>query len=434
MCLAHGMSFADELQDRLYNLAQGIIEYCRTLPGTRESAEWGSQLRRAGTSASANYRATRRSRSRDEWRARLGLVVEELDEADHWLTLIRDSGLDAPPQNLITECCQLRAILATSRATSRRKAEGSRSSKPTNSQVHQFTNSIHQPTNSIHQPTNSPIHQVQAKKRLGQHFLEPAWADKVVDAIDPKPGDRFLEIGPGPGALTTRLARRVAHVTAVEVDRAMVAALAPELPPNVRLVHGDFLEFDASPLLDAGPLRVAGNLPYNVSSPILFRLVDLWRARRRAGGSAASLVDATVMVQLEVAERIEAGPGTRDYGVLSILIQLHADVRRRLTLPPGAFRPMPAVRSAVIRISFRPPPVEVGDEGALEALVRSIFTQRRKMLANALRPFAESRGRRAASVLEAAGIDARRRPETLQLAELARLAQHFTSTDPPAVL
>ena len=272
-----------------------------------------------------------------------------------------------------------------------------------------------------------------AKKRLGQHFLEPAWADKVVEAIDPQPGDRFLEIGPGPGALTMRLAPRVAHVTAVEVDRAMIAALGPAVPPNVSLVHGDFLEFDVSPLFDAGPLRVAGNLPYNVSSPILFRLIDVWRARRASAG-AANLADATVMLQLEVAERIEAGPGTRDYGVLSIMVQLHAGVRRRLTLPPGAFRPMPAVRSAVIGLTFRPPPVDVGDEAVFEALVRSMFTQRRKTLANAMRPFAESRGRRAAVVLEAEGIDPRRRPETLQLAELARLARHFTTADPPAVL
>src|SRR5687768_2380305 len=113
------MSFADELQDRLYSLARGIIEYCRTLPRTTENAEWSGQLRRAGTSASANYRASRRSRSRNEWRAKLGVVVEELDEADHWLTLIRDSGRVAPPQSLITECRELRAILATSRATSR---------------------------------------------------------------------------------------------------------------------------------------------------------------------------------------------------------------------------------------------------------------------------------------------------------------------------
>ena len=114
---------------------------------------------------------------------------------------------------------------------------------------------------------------VRAKKKLGQHFLEPAWADKLVAVVNPAPGDRFLEIGPGPGALTLRLAGRVAHLTAVEVDAAMIAALSPKLAENVDLVHQDVLEFDLRRLAAAGPLRVAGNLPYNVSSPILFRLI-----------------------------------------------------------------------------------------------------------------------------------------------------------------
>jgi 16S rRNA (adenine1518-N6/adenine1519-N6)-dimethyltransferase len=262
---------------------------------------------------------------------------------------------------------------------------------------------------------------MRAKKRFGQHFLEPAWADKLVTAIDPRPGDRFLEIGPGPGALTLRLAPRVEHVTAIEIDPAMVAALTPRLPANVDLVRQDVLEFDVRSLAADAPLRVAGNLPYNVSSPILFRLIDLYRG----GGD---LQDATIMVQLEVAERIEAAPGTRDYGVLSILVQLHADVRRLLTLPPGAFRPVPEVRSAVLRLTFRPPPVDVPDEAIFETMVRSMFTQRRKTLTNALRPFAEARGTKPAEALAAAGIDGRRRPETLQLTELAQLAAVFAVT------
>ena len=259
---------------------------------------------------------------------------------------------------------------------------------------------------------------MRAKKRYGQHFLEAAWADKVVAAIDPRPDDRFLEIGPGPGALTARLAARVRHVTAVELDPAMVAALAPKAPKNVDLIEKDFLEFDVAPIAAVAPLRVAGNLPYNASSPILFRLIDIYR-------EAGRLTDATVMLQHEVAERIEAAPGTRDYGVLSILVQLHAAVRRLLTLPPGAFRPMPAVRSAVLRLTFRPPAVEVVDYLVFEQMVRSMFTQRRKTLSNALRPFAASRGLAAPAVLEAARIDSKRRPETLTLAELARLTDVF---------
>jgi 16S rRNA (adenine1518-N6/adenine1519-N6)-dimethyltransferase len=260
-----------------------------------------------------------------------------------------------------------------------------------------------------------------AKKRYGQHFLEPAWADKLVAAIDPAPTDNFLEIGPGPGVLTLRLAPRVAHITAVEVDDDMIAALGPKLPPNVDLVHEDFLDLDVRSLpgVDVG-FRVAGNLPYNVTSPILFKLL----ATRRSG---VRLKDATLMVQLEVAERIESGPGTKEYGTLSIFVQLRARVRRLLTLPPGAFRPSPKVYSAVLRLDFHDLEISIRDEASFEALVRSIFTQRRKTLANALRPFAVERGVDARDAIARAGLDGTRRPETLQLTELARLADIFSS-------
>jgi 16S rRNA (adenine1518-N6/adenine1519-N6)-dimethyltransferase len=293
-----------------------------------------------------------------------------------------------------------------------------------------------------------------ARKRFGQHFLEPAWADKLVAAIEPRVDDRFLEIGPGPGALTLRLAPRVAHLTAVEVDRDLAAALAPRLSPNVELVVADFLDLDLAPLLQPGPVRVAGNLPYNISSPILLKLTEAARTcsgtapsavepsspepraptlRQGSGSPRASsrggpdtrLVDATLMLQREVAERLEARPGSKDYGVLSISVQLHADVRRVLTLPPGAFRPAPKVYSAVVRLTFRPPPSPPRDEQVFEAMVRSMFTQRRKTLANALSPFADARNIRAVAALEAAGINPSRRPETLDLAELTRLADRF---------
>jgi 16S rRNA (adenine1518-N6/adenine1519-N6)-dimethyltransferase len=262
---------------------------------------------------------------------------------------------------------------------------------------------------------------VRALKKFGQHFLEPAWADKLVAAIEPKADDRFLEIGPGPGALTLRLAPRVEHITAVEIDRDMVAALAPRLPSNVTLLQRDFLEFDLADLTPELPLRVAGNLPYNVSSPILFRLID---AHRRLGG----LVDASLMLQREVADRITALPATRDYGVVSILVGLHADVRPLLRLPQGAFRPPPKVQSTVVHLRFRPPAVELSDPSGFEEMVRSMFTQRRKTLANALQRYAATRGAEAGTALEAAGIDPRRRPETLQLSELARLAEFFASS------
>jgi 16S rRNA (adenine1518-N6/adenine1519-N6)-dimethyltransferase len=264
-----------------------------------------------------------------------------------------------------------------------------------------------------------------ARKRFGQHFLEAAWADKLLAAIDPRPGDRFLEIGAGPGALTLRLASRAAHVTAVEVDRDMVTALAPMLPPNVDLIEADFLDLDLAPITARGPVRVAGNLPYNISSPILFRLLGGWC------GMTSPWIDATVMVQREVGDRMAARPGSRDYGVLSISVQLHAEVRRVLTLPPGAFRPSPKVHSAVVQLRFRPPTVRLRDERLFEEMVRSVFTQRRKTLANALSPFASVRHADVRDALAVAGIDGGRRAETLQLAELARLADYFAGRQPP---
>ena len=253
-----------------------------------------------------------------------------------------------------------------------------------------------------------------ARRRFGQHFLEPAWADKVVTAIRPRPDERFLEIGPGPGILTSRLARRVGSLTAVEIDRDLAAGIAAE-HPDVHLIVGDFLEMDLSELLAPGPLRVAGNLPYNISSPILFKLLAVAR-------QSANLVDATVMLQREVAERLAARVGTKDYGVLTVFAQAQADVTRLLILPPGAFRPPPKVESAVVRLSFKPPAVPPELAVAFERLVRTVFMQRRKTLSNALRPVTDASGLDARVVLAAAGIDPIRRPETLTVADLVALA------------
>ena len=256
---------------------------------------------------------------------------------------------------------------------------------------------------------------MRTRKRFGQHFLEPVWADKVVDAIAPRPGDLFLEIGPGPGVLTLRLAPRVSRLTAVEIDRDLVAALAPRLPANATIVAGDVLALDLGQVAPrGGPIRVAGNLPYNISSPILFRVLEL--------ASARPVTDATFMLQREVAERITARPGTPEYGVLSVLTQWHAEVSRLLAIPPGAFRPPPDVRSALIRIRFRPPPFRLSDAALFERMVRSVFTQRRKTLGNALAAFAAEVGTGSTAALTAAAIDPRRRPETLEVIEMARLA------------
>jgi 16S rRNA (adenine1518-N6/adenine1519-N6)-dimethyltransferase len=271
---------------------------------------------------------------------------------------------------------------------------------------------------------------VKARRRFGQHFLHASWASRVLEAAAFAPGDQVIEIGPGRGALTVPLAGAVEGLTAVELDRDLVPLLRGRLPARVRVIQGDFLDVPAEALFEGGspePWRVIGNLPYNVSSPILFRLIELAR-------STARLRDATLMLQREVAERVASPPGTRQYGALSILVQLDADVEPLLTLPPGAFRPAPKVWSAVIRLRFRPSTVTVGDRLRFESMVRSLFSQRRKMLANALQSAASSRGMDAAAVLRAARIDAARRPETLHLEELARLADILDAGNPAGVI
>ena len=260
---------------------------------------------------------------------------------------------------------------------------------------------------------------IKARKRFGQHFLEPAWIEKVVRAIDPKADEDFYEIGPGLGALTRPLAARARSLVAFEIDRDLTAELQRTAPPNVTVVPGDFLQ--SSWIADhpsAGPVRVAGNLPYNVAAPILFKLVDLY-------GAGAPFTDATVMLQREVADRLIAKPGTREYGVLPILIGHSADITRVLTLPPGAFRPAPQVHSALVRLRFHAPALAVPSVTDFRALVQAIFTRRRKTLTNALLAYAGSAQVPPRVALEAAGLDGRRRPETLTLAEIAQLCYSF---------
>lgn len=257
-----------------------------------------------------------------------------------------------------------------------------------------------------------------ARKRFGQHFLEPAWVAKVVAAIDPQPGDVFLEIGPGRGALTASLAPRVRRLVGVEIDRDLAASLPQRVTGDVHVVDGDVLEVDLAALLAAEhtPLRVAGNLPYNVATPILARLLA------HAGGGR-TLADATVMLQKEVAERVTARPGTADYGPLAVHVALDADATLLLTLPPGAFRPPPKVMSAVVQLRFRPPAQDVGDRTVFERLVRGVFQQRRKTLLNALRPVADTLGRPAGDLLARAGVDPQIRPGDLPLAGFAALSR-----------
>jgi len=286
-------------------------------------------------------------------------------------------------------------------------------------------------------PTRRP--RPRARKRLGQHYLAAGWAARIVQAIDPKPGDVFLEIGPGTGALTLPLAASGAPVLAVEIDRALFADLLPRVPPNVTMLTGDVLTADVVPYLSGlgsnrGPaatadpaparrFRVVGNLPYYIASPILFRLIDLHR-------QDAFFTDATLMVQREVADRLVARPGTKAYGVLTILLSIHARVTRLFDVPPTAFQPKPKVHSSVIRLEFGPPATAIADLPLFERLVKALFSQRRKTLANALKRF-DATG---PAVLALSGLDGRRRPETLRLDELARLADLVATVYRPAML
>jgi len=256
---------------------------------------------------------------------------------------------------------------------------------------------------------------VKARKRFGQHFLESAWVTKLVAALDPLPQDRFIEIGPGHGAITAPLASRVERLAAIEVDRDLAAALAARPWPNVTVTEADVLHIDLLAVARAlgPPVRVVGNLPYNISSPILFRLLS--------ASTSGLLQDATLMLQKEVADRLVAAVGTAEYGVLTVTTGLWADVTTLLELPPGAFRPAPKVRSAVVRLAFRPPPADVVDAGQVVTIVRAVFTQRRKTMANALAPLLQASGIHAGDLLREAGIDPMRRPQTLALADFARI-------------
>ena len=245
---------------------------------------------------------------------------------------------------------------------------------------------------------------------------------KVIEVIAPGPDDCFLEVGPGRGALTLALAESKARVVAVEIDRDLVRVLRRLLPKRVTLVKADILQvdFDELPLGDQ-PARAVGNLPFNIGSAVLRRLVE-------CADEGARLRDATLMFQREVADRVTAKPGTSDWGPLAVMTQLYAEPKQLLTLPPGAFRPMPKVRSAVVRMVFGPARVKVSDKPFFAALVRQLFTQRRKTGLNALRPFVDALDAGPTeAVFERARVDPQRRPGELELSELADLSEVLAS-------
>lgn len=258
------------------------------------------------------------------------------------------------------------------------------------------------------------------RKRFGQHFLaDQNIAERIVALVQPLPGDLVLEIGPGRGALTQRLAARGGRLVAVEIDRDLAAYLRQRLAgPDFRLIEGDVLDLDLAQLLrEEGRERllVVGNLPYNITAPLLFGLLE----------QADQVRAAVLMVQQEVARRLAARPGTKDYSLLTVLLSLRAQVHTRIQVAPGAFRPVPQIHSTVVEVQFEPARYPVQDERIFGRLVRSAFGQRRKMLRNSLLGLCDGQREELEQLAAAAGIDLSRRPETLSLEEFGRLSDVF---------
>jgi 16S rRNA (adenine1518-N6/adenine1519-N6)-dimethyltransferase len=257
------------------------------------------------------------------------------------------------------------------------------------------------------------------KPKLGQNFLRDQNAiRRIADALGDLSAQTVVEIGPGQGAITRTLAERAAHVIAIELDRELAPRLRAEFPADrVTVVEQDVLAFDFAAASEAAGKRlaVAGNLPYYITSPILLKLA----------ASHAALDRAVLMVQREVADRIVAGPGTRDYGLLSVTVQMYGPVTPLFTLPPGAFSPPPDVHSTVVRWRFAPRFAELGvrEEPFLQ-LVRQAFAQKRKTLVNNLRA-AKFEPAVIAAALAAASTSPQARAEELAIPQLAAIHLHL---------
>ena len=258
------------------------------------------------------------------------------------------------------------------------------------------------------------------RKRWGQHFLcDPGIVRRIVALADVAAEPAVLEIGPGLGALTDALAAAARRLYLVEIDRGLVERLAARFAdaPHVRVVAGDVLALPLGEVVEEPHATVVANLPYNITTPVLFRLLEL---RRR-------LPRAVLMIQHEVALRLAARPGGKAWGVLPVLIQTWADVRIAFRVSRQAFVPRPRVESAVVDVRWRAEPrVDVGDGASYRAVVRAAFGQRRKTLRNALADLATARGLDAAALqaaFERAGIDPGLRAERLTIDDFARLAR-----------
>jgi len=247
-----------------------------------------------------------------------------------------------------------------------------------------------------------------AKKYLGQNFLfDPAILGRIVEVASLSPEDTVVEIGPGPGRLTRMLAERAGRVIAIEVDRHLYERLQAEFPEGtLELVYGDALEYPYESLPE---FKVVANIPYYITTPIIFKILE----------HGDRLKSATLTIQKEVAERIVAGPGGRQYGVLSLMVQYYCRATLEFIIPRGAFRPVPKVDSAVIHLEVRDEPaVEVADEKTLFRVIKTAFSQRRKMLSNVL----SSLSKDIRDLLIQAEIDPSRRAETLSIQDFARLS------------
>ena len=250
-----------------------------------------------------------------------------------------------------------------------------------------------------------------ARKRFGQHFLtDPGVIDAIVRAISPGDDDVIVEIGPGQGAITEPLARSAGHLHLVELDRDLVVRLRSQYADraNVTIHEADALQFDFGAIGDR--LRIVGNLPYNISTPLLFHVLQ-WSDRIR---------DMHFMLQQEVVARMAASPGGKAWGKLSVMCQYHCSVTPLFNVPPEAFRPVPAVQSTFVRLlPHARPPVRITDRARFERLVTRAFSMRRKTLRNSLRGMLD------ATDISAAGIDPGLRPEQLGLADFAALAERL---------
>jgi 16S rRNA (adenine1518-N6/adenine1519-N6)-dimethyltransferase len=251
------------------------------------------------------------------------------------------------------------------------------------------------------------------RKRFGQHFLhDQSILRRIVECISAKPGERIVEIGPGEGALTLPLLRAAGRLTAIELDRDLIEPLREKARGigEIEVISADVLTVDFSTIGES--LRIVGNLPYNISTPILFHCLD----------HAASIADMHFMLQKEVVDRMAAAPGSKVYGRLSVMLQFRCSVEPLLHVPPSAFRPPPKVDSAVVRlVPHAAASLPDVDRKLLADVVRAAFGQRRKTLSNAVREFAT------AAELEAAGIDPRARAEQLPVSAFVKLVQYLAA-------